>query len=168
MTFKTASHTFGRCARVVFMKALLVSLGFVLAASVHTFAQSAPAASTPAKPESMDSTAAKPDAAAPEQTHDLKLNLMEHEDWTKLSIKDLGLQPNPPLPGGIIDRPQFTRELVRLQWRKSDPVDIYISMPKGVKKPRVVLYLYGYPSDASRLTADDWCAGATRGFRADR
>lgn len=163
MTFKTASHTFGRCARVVFMKALLVSLAFVLAASVHTFAQSAPAASTPAKPESMDSTAAKPDAAAPEQTHDLKLNLMEHEDWTKLSIKGLGLEPNPPLPGGIIDRPQFTRELVRLQWRKSDPVDIYISMPKGVKKPRVVLYLYGYPSDASRLTADDWCAGATKG-----
>jgi hypothetical protein len=159
MTFRTASHTFGRCARVVFMKAHLFSLMFLPAVSVHTWAQSAPA-----KPTSAESTAPQPDPApTPEQIHDLKLKLMEHEDWTKLSIKGLGLQPNPPLPGGIIDRPQFTRELVRLQWRQSDPVDIYISMPKGVKNPRVVLYLYGYPSDASRLTADEWCAGATKG-----
>jgi len=159
MTFRTASHTFGRCARVVFLKAHLVSLVFLLALSVHTWAQS-----TPAKPTSTESTAPKPEPApTPEQIHDLELKLMEHEDWTKLSIKGLGLQPNPPLPGGIVDRPQFTRELVRLQWRASDPVDVYISMPKGVKKPRAVLYLYGYPSDASRLTADDWCAGATKG-----
>jgi hypothetical protein len=159
MTLKTASHTFGRCVRVVFIKAHLVSLVFLLAVSVHTSAQS-----VAANPASTESTAAKPEAASPpEQIHDLKLNLVEHEDWTKLSIKGLGLQSNTPLPGGVVDRPQFTREIVRLQWRHADPVDLYISMPKGVKKPRVVLYLYGYPSDASRLTADDWCAGATKG-----
>jgi hypothetical protein len=159
MTFRTASHTLDRCSRVGFMKAYLFSLVFLLAVSVHMWAQS-----TPAKLTSTESTAAKPEPVpTPEQVHDLKLKLMEHEDWKTLSIKRLGLKPNPPLPGGIIDRPQFTRELVRLQWRQSDPVDIYISMPKGVKKPRVVLYLYGYPSDASRLTADDWCIGATKG-----
>jgi len=159
MTFKTASHTFGRCARVIFMKAHLVSLAFLLVVSVHTWAQS-----TPAKPASTEAAAPKPDSApAPEQIHDLKLNLKDHEDWTKLSIKGLGLHSSPPMSAGIADRPQFTREVVRLQWRQADPVDLYISMPKGVKNPRVVLYLYGYPSDASRLTSDDWCAGATKG-----
>jgi hypothetical protein len=159
MTFRTACHTLGRCARVAFPNAHLVPLVLLLAASVHTCAQSAPA-----KPTSTESTAPKPGPApTPDQIQDLKLKLMEHEDWTTLSIKGLGLQPEPPLPGGIVDRPQFTRELVRLRWRQSDPVDVYISMPKGVMKPRVVLYLYGYPSDASRLTADDWSAGATKG-----
>jgi hypothetical protein len=159
MTFRTASHTFGWCARVVFTKAHLAILVLLLAVSVHMSAQS-----TVAKPTSTEATAPKPEpGSTPEQLRDLKLNLMEHEDWTKLSIKGLGLQPNPPLPGGIVDRPQFTREIIRLQWRQSDPVDLYISMPKGIKNPRVVLYLYGYPSDASRLTNDDWCAGATKG-----
>lgn len=86
-----------------------------------------------------------------------------HEDWNQLSIKELGLYQYLELPGGTVDRPQFTREMVRLEWRPDDPVDLYISLPKGVRNPRVVLYLYGYPSDASRFTADDWCIGATRG-----
>jgi hypothetical protein len=146
------------------VKAHLVSLTLVLGLSLHTYAQTVPPQSTPPQAAPAESSTQKPETApAPTPIHDLKLNLMEHEDWSKLSIKGLDLQPRPPLPGGVIDRPQFTRELVRLQWRKSDPVDIYISMPKGVKKPRVVLYLYGYPSDASRLTTDDWCAGATKG-----
>ena len=158
MIIRTSSRIPGRCVcRPLVASAQLVSLIFLLVVSLC-------AQSTPARPTPTQSTAPKSEpASTPEQIQDLKLKLMEHEDWTKLSIKGLGLQPNPPLPGGIIDRPQFTRELVRLQWRQSDPVDIYISMPKDVKKPRVVLYLYGYPSDASRLTADDWCAGATKG-----
>jgi len=133
----------------------LVPLIFLRAVSVY-------AQSTPAQPT--QSTAPRSEAAFTlARIQDLQLKLMEHEDWTKLSIKGLGLQSKPPLPGGIVDRPQFTREVVRLQWRSSDPVDVYISMPKDVKKPRVVLYLYGYPSDASRLTADDWSAGAIKG-----
>src|ERR1700683_4532060 len=119
MNFITASHTFGRCARVVFMKAHLVSVVFLLAVSVHAYAQSTPAPSSPAHPQP---------APAPEAVHDLKLKSTKHEDWTKLSINGLGLQPNPPLPGGIIDRPQFTRELVRLQWRRSDALGIYLRM----------------------------------------
>jgi hypothetical protein len=159
MTFRTVSYTFARCARAGFPKARLVSFLFLLVLSVYTSAQS-----TPAKLPSTESAAPKLEPPhTPEEVHNLELKLTEHEDWTKLSIKDLGLQTNPPLPGGTLDRPQFTRELVRLQWRPSDPVDVYISMPKGVKKPRVVLYLYGYPSDASRLTSDDWCAAATKG-----
>jgi hypothetical protein len=132
---------------------------FLLAGSGYTRAQSTPAQPPSALPAA--SEPAKP--LKPEEIHDLKLKLMEHEDWTKLSVESLGLRLSAPLPGGTVDRPQFTREIVRLQWRQADPVDLYISKPKGVQKPRVVLYLYGYPSDASRLTADDWCIGATKG-----
>jgi len=161
MTFRTASHIFGRCARVV-SKARFLSLIFLLA--VLACAQS-----TPTQPPSSQSAASQPDKRLkPEEITDLKLKVTAHEDWTKLSIKDLALVPSRPLSGiGTVDRPQFTREVVRLQWRQSDPVDVYISLPKDVKKPRVVLYLYGYPSDASRLTADDWSATATKdGFAA--
>jgi hypothetical protein len=153
MTFRTASRIFGRCARVISRKAHLVSLIFLLAVS-------ACAQSTATQPPSSQPDAAQP--GKPRPAGDLKLKT-EHEDWTKLSIQGLGLQLSRPMSGGITDRPQFTREIVRLQWRDSDPIDVYVTMPKGVKNPRVVLYLYGYPSDASRLTSDDWCAGAVKG-----
>jgi hypothetical protein len=157
MTFRIAS-TFGGCARVEFAKAHLVSL-ILLALSVCVCAQSAP----PQSPSSQPAAQLPERPLSSGEVHDLKLKVMEHEDWTKLSIQGLGLQASPPMSAGIVDHPQFTQEIVRVQWRHADPVDLYISMPKGVKKPRVVLYLYGYPSDASRLTSEDWCAGATKG-----
>jgi len=158
MTLRTASFILKRCARVVSSEAHLVSLLFLLA--VSACAQSAPAELPSSQP-----AASQPEKRlTPEEINDFKLKFMEHEDWTKLSIKDLGLFPNRPVTfPGTVDRPQFTRDVVRMQWRSGDPVDVYISWPKNVLKPRVVLYLYGYPSDASRLTNDDWCAGAVKG-----
>jgi hypothetical protein len=89
------------------------------------------------------------------------------EDWTTPSINGLGWQPLPPMPGGTVERPEFTREFVRLQWRRGDPVDIFVVLPHGVRKPRVVLYLYGFPSDQTRFMNDAWCKGATeKGFAA--
>jgi hypothetical protein len=85
------------------------------------------------------------------------------EDWTSLSVKGLGLQSLPPMPGGTVERPEFTREFVRLQWRSGDPVDIFVILPHGVRKPHVILYLYGYPSDLTRFTNDQWCKAATAG-----
>jgi len=158
MTFRIASRIFGGCARVVFTKAHLVSVMLLLTVSAR-------AQSTAAQPPSPQANPSQPDKPLKrEEIRDLKLKSLEHEDWTKLSIKDLGLVASRPVTiPGVSDRPQFTREVVRVQWRANDPVDLYISLPKGVKKPRVVVYLYGYPSDASRLTSDDWCAGATKG-----
>jgi acetyl esterase/lipase len=89
------------------------------------------------------------------------------EDWTTLSVKGLGLEAMPPMPGGKVERPDFTREYVRLQWRSGDPVDLWVILPHGVQKPHVILYLYGFPSDLSRFVNDDWCKGATEnGFAA--
>ncbi|SPE25570.1 conserved exported hypothetical protein [Acidobacteriia bacterium SbA2] len=87
----------------------------------------------------------------------------DREDWSVLSAKGLGLQPSAPMSGGTVERPEFTCELVRLQWRQGDPVDIYVSLPRGVKKPHVILYLYGYPTDTSRFRNDLWSKGAVEG-----
>jgi hypothetical protein len=51
----------------------------------------------------------------------------------------------------------FTRELRRVQWRKGDPIDLWVIRPRGVPKPKVVLYLYSYPSDTDRFRNDGWC-----------
>jgi hypothetical protein len=86
-----------------------------------------------------------------------------HEDWNTLSVRGLDLKALPPMPGGKYEATTFTRELVRLQWRSGNPVDIFVVLPKGVSKPRVVLYLYSFPSDEARFRNDEWCKAATEG-----
>jgi hypothetical protein len=64
--------------------------------------------------------------------------------------------------GQVDTLPEFTRELVRVQWRSGDPIDLYIVRPAGVAKPQVILYLYGYPNEAVRFLSDDFCRTLTR------
>jgi hypothetical protein len=84
------------------------------------------------------------------------------EDWAKLPVDRTVLKPR--LIGaslGKTETPDYTRELIRLEWRAGDPIDIYVIMPKGVEKPRVVLYLYSFPSDIDRFRGDAWCRHTT-------
>src|SRR3984957_12382465 len=69
-----------------------------------------------------------------------------HEDWTSPALTNNRLLPVQPLLGSIDDKPGYTVELLQVQWRLNDPLDLYVMKPKGVKKPPVILYLYGYPS----------------------
>ena len=63
--------------------------------------------------------------------------------------------------------PEFTRELLRAQWRDGDPIDLYVIRPAHVEKPPVVLYLYSYPSDTRRFLDNAYCERVTRdGFAA--
>jgi len=56
---------------------------------------------------------------------------------------------------------------LQVQWRASDPIDLYVMKPKGVSKPPVILYLYGYPTDTDIFKNDDCDALVTRdGFAA--
>jgi len=55
--------------------------------------------------------------------------------------------PVRPLDAILADKPGYTVELLQVQWRLGDPIDLYVITPKGVKKPPVILYLYGYPTD---------------------
>jgi hypothetical protein len=86
------------------------------------------------------------------------------EDWSSLSIGTSRLEPEPPL---VVVQPDeestFTRMMVRVQWRPGDPIDLWIVLPKGVKKPPAVLYLYGHTEDTDRFHSDRWCEHATMG-----
>lgn len=86
------------------------------------------------------------------------------EDWSSLAIGTSRLEPEPPLVGQTDnDGDGFTRTLVQLKWRPGDPLDLYVILPKEVKKPPAVLYLYGYKDDTDRFKDNGWCQRATRG-----
>ena len=61
------------------------------------------------------------------------------------------------------DNPDFSVSLVRLQWRRGDPIDLWIMRPKGVKKPPVILSLYGYPSETDTFKDPNWQKFTTQG-----
>ncbi|HYA24129.1 MAG TPA: alpha/beta hydrolase [Terriglobales bacterium] len=84
------------------------------------------------------------------------------EDWTALSLVGSDLRPDQPISGEKDDFPLFTRELIRVKWRRGDPINLYLILPKGVVKPPVILYLYSYPSETDRFRDNDYCVRLTR------
>jgi hypothetical protein len=77
------------------------------------------------------------------------------------------LKPVRPLAASVTENPRYTAELLQVQWRSGDPIDLYVIRPKGVKKPPVILYLYGYPTDTDIFRSNDYDALVTRdGFAA--
>jgi len=89
------------------------------------------------------------------------------EDWSSLSLASSNLHANTPLLGEKDDYPDFTRELLQVQWRSGDPIDLYVILPKGVKKPPAILYLYSYPNDTDTFRDVDFCKLVTKnGFAA--
>jgi hypothetical protein len=90
-----------------------------------------------------------------------------NEDWSSLSLTGSYLHASPPLLGEKDNYPDFTRELLQVQWRSGDPLDLYVILPKGVKKPPVIVYLYSYPSDTDTFRDQDFCRLLTKnGFAA--
>ena len=83
------------------------------------------------------------------------------EDWTSPALTGSHLLPVRPLEF-INDYPGYTQELLQVQWRSGDPIDLYVMKPKGVKKPPVILYLYGYPTDTDIFKRDDYQELVTR------
>jgi hypothetical protein len=89
------------------------------------------------------------------------------EDWTSPAVTASDLRPVPPLIGYVNDYPGYTVELLQVQWRFGDPLDLYVIKPKGVKTPPVILYLYGYPSDTERFKSESFQKAVTKnGFAA--
>jgi hypothetical protein len=85
------------------------------------------------------------------------------ENWSKLPVDRTVLKPLiPGLSMGEGNYSTYTRELVRLEWRPGDPIDIYVIKPHGVVKPKVILYLYGFPGDIDRFMDDAWCQRQTK------
>jgi len=89
------------------------------------------------------------------------------EDWTSPSLEKSNLRPVQPLVGYINHEAAYTVELLQVQWRWGDPLDLYVLMPKGIKKPPVILYLYSYPADTDRFSDEIWGDEVTKdGFAA--
>jgi hypothetical protein len=89
------------------------------------------------------------------------------EDWTSPSLKASKLLAAPPLMAYRNDYPGYTVELLQVQWRFGDPLDLYVIKPKGVSNPPVILYLYGYPADTDRFKNEDFQNAVTKdGFAA--
>jgi hypothetical protein len=89
------------------------------------------------------------------------------EDWNSPSLKTSNLRAVTPLTGYINDNGTYTVELLQVQWRWGDPLDLYVMKPKGITKPPVILYLYGYPSETERFKNEDFQKAVTKdGFAA--
>jgi hypothetical protein len=70
-----------------------------------------------------------------------------YEDWTSPGLDKSHLQTARPLIGFVDQKQNYSVQLIQVQWRHGDPIDLYVMKPNGVKKPPVVLYMFGYPSD---------------------
>src|ERR1700737_660917 len=87
--------------------------------------------------------------------------IRQMEDWSKISLETSHLQAKEPLPGEKADLPQFTRELIQVQWRLNDAIDLYVIRPKNVKRPPVILYLYPYYDTVPRFRDNRFCERVT-------
>ena len=86
------------------------------------------------------------------------------ENWNTLSLRESGL--NLGATGAVLLSkyvgPDYTRELLQVEWRPGDPIDLYVVLPHVPAKPMAILYLYNYTSDTERFRDDGWCRRATR------
>jgi hypothetical protein len=101
---------------------------------------------------------ASPSIADPKDTRFMGVS----EDWTSPALRKSNLRPVPPLSSGAGDYANYTVEIIRVQWRWGDPIDVYVMKPKGVKKPPVVLYLYGHTADNDRFRNESFQRAVTR------
>ena len=79
------------------------------------------------------------------------------ENLHSLAVSDSKMRAADPIPGDKAEFPEFTRELLEVQWRPGDPIHLYVIKPHGVAKPPVAIYLYSYPSESDRFRDDEYC-----------
>lgn len=79
------------------------------------------------------------------------------ENWGVLDDIKTGLQPPAAAVVQRDEQPEFVREVVRVQWRLGDPIDLWVIRPKVTGKVPVVLYLYNYTDANDRFHENGWC-----------
>ena len=146
------------------MKYRSIFFGILLCLCASMQGQQSPAsADVPGLPSPLLQTASPSPIAPSQQTQEGK------ESWTALSLADSGV--NTSATGAVVlghyETPEYTRELLQVEWRKGDPIDLYVIRPRAAARPRAILYLYNYTSDTDRFRDDGWCRRATaHGFAA--
>jgi hypothetical protein len=130
--------------------------GFMLSSLLTCLAAGLACAQAPQSPLSnAAATSAEPPGSA--ATSD-----WPKEDWAHLQVdrKQMRILSS----GAVLGKSEsanYTSELVRMQWRPADPIDMFVIKPRGVEKPRVAIYLYSYPSSIDKFRDDSWCKAAT-------
>lgn len=136
-------------------RSLILSIAVLALVSTTISAQVATPTETP-EPSAIRATSVAPLSTSPPSSH--------AENWTTISLAKSGLSLTPP-PGAIsLGKTDMsggcTRELLRLQWRPNDPIDLYVIRPGGAQKFPVVLFLYNYTSDNAVFREARWCERA--------
>ena len=85
------------------------------------------------------------------------------ESFSELTVKGSDLHPEPPILGSREQKLDFIRELWQVRWRPNDPIDLWVILPRGVKNPPVVLFLYGFPTETDRFKNDSYCSRVVQG-----
>lgn len=86
------------------------------------------------------------------------------EDFKSLTLDGSTLLPQKPVlleKKDILDG-RYVRERVQVGWRPHDTFDLYVALPKGVKKPPVILYLYSFPENSARFQGEQWYEGVAK------
>lgn len=87
------------------------------------------------------------------------------ENWKSPVDIKTGLEPRIPAIVQSDERPEFVRDLIRVQWRDLDYIDVWFIRPKVAGKvperSPVILYLYSYSDNDDRFRDIDWCKRAT-------
>jgi hypothetical protein len=104
-----------------------------------------------------------PASAPAETSQDSQRFSAAAEDWTTPSLKKGALQPITPLIADTEDHPGYVVQLIQVQWRPADPIDLYVIRPEGVAKPPVILWLYGYPAQTEQFQDEDFQKLSTKG-----
>lgn len=100
-------------------------------------------------------------AAAQETTATALHPAAARENFAVLQAANNGLVAATPILGGHEENQDFVRELVRVQWRERDPIDLYVIRPAKVAHPPVVLYLLSFPTDSDRFLNAELCRRLT-------
>jgi pimeloyl-ACP methyl ester carboxylesterase len=111
-----------------------------------------------------------PDSLPHAQEHSSEMLERSGEDWSTIELAKSGL-PLESTGGFLISKVDLpggcTRELLRMQWRPSDPIDLYVIKPGNAERLPVVLFLYNYNVDTDVFRQNRWCDRVTRnGFAA--
>ena len=87
-----------------------------------------------------------------------------HENWTTPIIdRNIFSKDSPQLAArDVIPDAGFVRERYFVNWRPSDPFDLYVIRPKGVFKTPVILTLYSFPDDTENFKNNAWCEAAVK------
>lgn len=86
------------------------------------------------------------------------------EDYKSLTLGGSTLRPQKPvvLEKADILGGKYIRERIQVGWRPHDTFDLYVALPKGAKKPPVILYLYAFPENATRFQSEQWYQGVAK------